>query len=143
ARDRGGPRLVHQLLVYPVTDAPSANASYTENAEGYFLTAAQMHWFWNHYCAGVDASDPYHSPLRARDFRGLPPAVVITAEYDPLRDEGEAYARRLREAGVSVDCTRYPGVIHGFFAMGALLPQARDAVAQAARGLRTAFGTAK
>jgi acetyl esterase/lipase len=101
ARDRGGPRLVFQLLVYPVTDTPSANTtSYRENAEGYFLTAKTMHWFWNHYCGkNPDLSDPYLCPLRAKDLKRLPPALVITAEFDPLRDEGEAYTAHLREAG--------------------------------------------
>src|SRR2546428_1392607 len=85
ARDRGGPPLVFQLLVYPVTDLPSANASYRENAEGYFLTAKSMHWFFAHYCgANPDASDPYLCPLRAKNLRGLPPALVVTAEFDPL-----------------------------------------------------------
>jgi acetyl esterase len=142
ARDRGGPPLVFQLLVYPVTDAPSANtASYRENAEGYFLTAKTMHWFWNHYCGkNPDLSDPYLCPLRARDLKSLPPALVVTAEFDPLRDEGEAYAARLREAGVPATAKRYPGMIHGFFGMGALLTQARVATKEATEALRAAFG---
>src|SRR5438477_329501 len=127
-----GPR--GQLLVYPVTDAPSANAaSYRENAEGYFLTAKMMHWFWNHYCGkNPDLSDPYLCPLRAKDLKRLPPALVVTAEFDPLRDEGEAYAARLREAGVPVASKRYPGMIHGFFGMGPLLTKAREATKEAA-----------
>jgi len=142
ARDRGGPPLVFQLLVYPVTDTPSANtASYRENAEGYFLTAKMMHWFWNHYCGkNPDLSDPYLCPLRAKDLKSLPPALVVTAEFDPLRDEGEAYAARLREAGVPATSKRYPGMIHGFFGMGALLTQARAATKEAAEALRAAFG---
>src|SRR2546426_791332 len=142
--DGGGPRLVFQLLVSPVTDTPSANtASYRENAEGYFLTAKMMHWFWNHYCGkNPDLSDPYLCPLRARDLKRLPPALVITAEFDPLRDEGEAYAARLREAGVPSKLTRYPGMIHGFFGMGALLTKAREATKEAADALRAAFRTA-
>ncbi len=141
ARDRGGPPLVFQLLAYPVTDTPSANtASYRENAEGYFLTAKMMHWFWNHYCGkNPDLSDPYLCPLRARDLKRLPPALVITAEFDPLRDEGEAYAARLREAGIPATSKRYPGMIHGFFGMGALLTQARAATKEAASALRAAF----
>jgi len=141
ARDRGGPPLVFQLLVYPVTDAPSANtASYRENAEGYFLTAKMMHWFWNHYCGkNPDLSDPYLCPLRAKDLKRLPPALVVTAEFDPLRDEGEAYAARLREAGVAATAKRYPGMIHGFFGMGALLTKAREATKEAAEALRAAF----
>src|SRR5436190_2061419 len=142
ARDRGGPPLVFQLLVYPVTDAPSANtASYRENAEGYFLTAKTMHWFWNHYCGkSPDLSDPYLCPLRARDLKHLPPALVVTAEFDPLRDEGEAYAARLREAGSQAHVKRYAGMIHGFFGMGPLLTQARAATKEAAEALRAAFG---
>ena len=141
ARDRGGPPLVFQLLVYPVTDTPSAKtASYRENAEGYFLTAKMMHWFWNHYCGkNPDLSDPYLCPLRAKDLKRLPPALVVTAEFDPLRDEGEAYAARLREAGNQADLKRYPGMIHGFFGMGPLLTKAREATKEAASMLRAAF----
>ena len=143
ARDRGGPPLVFQLLVYPVTDAPSANtASYRENAEGYFLTARTMRWFWNHYCGkNPDLEDPYLCPLRAKSLKDLPPALVVTAEFDPLRDEGEAYGARLREAGNQVLVKRYPGMIHGFFGMGTLLTQARTATKEAAGALRAAFGT--
>jgi acetyl esterase len=140
ARDRGGPRLVFQLLVYPVTDAPSDNASYRENGSGYFLTTAQMHWFWTLYAGSrADARDPYLCPLRADDLRGLPPALVVTAEHDPLRDEGEAYARRLREAGVAARSVRYAGVFHGFFAMGTVLARGREATADATAALRAAF----
>lgn len=140
ARERGGPRLVHQLLVYPVTDARCDTASYEANAEGYFLTREAMRWFWQHYLPSeAHGADPLASPLRARDLAGLPPATVITAEFDPLRDEGEAYARRLEEAGVPVRHRRYDGVIHGFFGMGAVLPKARDAMALAAAELRAAF----
>ena len=142
ARDRGGPALVHQLLVYPVTDAPGDTASYRDNAEGYFLTAASMHWFWKHYTGAVkNPLDPYACPLRATNHGGLPPALVITAEFDPLRDEGEAYAARLRDAGVPVQMSRYPGMIHGFFGMGSLLDQGKAAIAGAVKGLRSAFGT--
>ena len=132
-----------RTCIYPVTDLPSANMSYRENGEGYFLTAKSMHWFFAHYCgANPDASDPYLCPLRAKNLGGLPPALVVTAEFDPLRDEGEAYAARLREAGVRTKLTRYPGMIHGFFGMGPLLTQARAATKDAADALRSAFGTA-
>ena len=142
ARDRGGPPLVHQLLVYPVTDAPGDNASYRDNGAGYLLTAEMMRWFWGHYTAGeTSRRDAFLSPLHARDLRGLPPALVITAEFDPLRDEGEAYAERLRAAGVAVRCSRYPGMIHGFFGMTALLDRAREAIDEAASALRAAFGS--
>jgi acetyl esterase len=142
ARDRGGPRLVFQLLVYPATDAPGADdhPSYRDNAEGYFLTGAMMHWFWSHYCGGKpDLADPYLCPNRAPDVAGLPPAFVITAEFDPLRDEGEAYAKRLRAAGVPAEAKRYPGMIHGFFSMGGIIAGARQATADAAAVLRSAF----
>ena len=142
ARDRGTPRLVYQLLVYPVTDGACDTASYEENADGYFLTRDMMRWFWNHYLAAAgDRRDPYHSPLRAARFNGLPPALVITAEFDPLRDEGEAYAERLRAAGVPVQLTRYHGLVHGFFGLGAVLDQAKTAMAEASGGLRAAFAS--
>jgi acetyl esterase len=140
ARDRRGPRLAFQLLVYPVADARFDTASYRDNAEGYFLTANMMKWFWRKYLADpADAENPYASPLRAKDLAGLPPGLCITAEFDPLRDEGEAYAARLREAGVRVATSRYDGMFHGFFGMGALIDQGRTAVAEAASALRKAF----
>src|SRR5207244_5927670 len=99
------------------------------------------HWFWSHYLGDdVAARDPRACPLHASDFRNLPPALVLTAEFDPLRDEGEAYAGRLREAGVPVKLVRYDGLIHGFFGMSAVLDRARDTVAEAVAALRDAFG---
>ena len=140
AKDRGGPAIVFQLLIYPVTDFNLDTASYKENAEGYLLTRQSMHWFWNHYLTTeADGSHPHASPLRAQDLAGLPPALVITAEYDPLRDEGEAYAQRLRDGGVRVQYTCYPGMIHGFFGMTAMMDKAKEAVAQASGALREAF----
>jgi acetyl esterase len=142
ARDRGQPALKHQLLIYPVTDAACNTPSYSQNAEGYFLTKAAMQWFWGHYLGrDADPSNPLASPLRAHSFKGLPPAMVITAEYDPLRDEGESYANRLRDAGIPVQLTRYEGMIHGFFTMGAILDQGRKALEQAAAALRTALAS--
>jgi acetyl esterase/lipase len=129
ARERGGPPIRSQVLVYPVIDVACDTPSYTENAEGYFLDAAGMHWFWAHYLGpDGDGTHPYASPIRAGDLSGLPPAIVITAEYDPLRDEGEAYAEALQAAGVPVSTRRYDGMIHGFVSMPMLFPEADDAM---------------
>jgi acetyl esterase len=144
ARDRGGPKLVFQLLIYPVTDYNFGTGSYQQNADGYLLTKNAMVWFWNHYLRNEDdGRNPYASPLQARDLSGLPPAFVITAEFDPLRDEGEAYAARLREAGVPVDAKRYDGMIHGFFQMAGVLDQGKQAIADAAAHLKHAFAKEK
>ena len=142
ARDRGGPKLAFQLLVYPVTDADFETRSYRENAEGYFLTRADMVWFWNHYAPRQeDRRNPYAAPLRAASLRGLPPALVITAEFDPLCDDGNAYAARLREDGVPVRLSQQDGLIHGFFQMGAVIDRGRASVDEAARALKDAFAT--
>jgi acetyl esterase len=140
ARDRGKPAICFQLLIYPVIDAGCDSPSYGENAEGYFLTKDAMQWFWHHYVRNdADRNHPYASPLRARNLSGLPAALVITAEFDPLRDEGERYAEGLRAAGTPVQLTRYDGMIHGFFAMSAVIDQGRTAIRQSAAALRTAF----
>ena len=140
ARERGGPPIGFQLLVYPVLDYNFDTPSYRENAEGYVLYKADMEYYWRHYLADErDGSNPLASPLRAESLSGLPPALVITAELDPLRDEGEAYAARLEQAGVPVTCTRYDGMIHGFFGMGAVVDKGRQAIGQAGRALREAF----
>jgi acetyl esterase len=140
ARDRRGPALRHQLLIYPVTDADFSRPSYRENAEGYLLTARAMEWFWGHYVPdAAQRQDPYAAPLRAKDLSGLPPAFVLTAEYDPLRDEGEAFAARLQQAGVPTRLQRYDGAIHGFFAMGLLAEVARRAIDDAAAEARRAL----
>ena len=139
ARDRGGPALSYQLLIYPVTApaAGTASASYQQNAEGYLLTKASMEWFWDHYLAAPDdGKNPYASPLLAPDLRNLPPAMVITAEFDPLRDEGQAYAQRLREAGVSVKTSYYDGMIHGFFWMAGALDRGKELIAEIGTELR-------
>jgi acetyl esterase len=136
ARDRGGPALAYQLLVYPVTDHDFERPSYRENADGYLMSAAGMRWFWDQYVDDVDArSHPEASPVRGT-CAGLPPAHVVTAELDPLRDEGEAFAERLREAGVAVTHTRYDGVVHGFFGMVDVLEPAQLAFAEAVVCLR-------
>lgn len=139
ARDRGGPPIIFQLLIYPATMAAFDTESYRDNADGYLLTTADMRWFWNHYLdRSNDAANPYASPLMAK-LTGLPPALVITAEFDPLRDEGEQYAHRLEEAGVAARLTRYDGMIHGFFGMGHLMDKAKAAVQQACANLRMVF----
>jgi acetyl esterase len=141
ARDRHGPSIVFQLLIYPVVNHAFDTASYTENAEGYWLLRDDMRWFWNHYLRDEqDGRNPYASPLRAENLASLPPAFVITAEFDPLRDEGEAYAARLRESGVPVKLTRYDGMIHDFVNIGEL-SQSRVAIDEAAAELRKAFAT--
>ncbi len=141
ARDKGGPKIIYQLLIYPATDYYiPGTASLRENADGYFLTRDTMVWFFNHYTSSEkDAHNPLLSPLQAKDFSNLPPALVITAEYDPLRDEGEMYAAKLQEVGVSVTVTRYNGMIHGFFTMAGIMDQSKIAIAEAAATLRTAF----
>lgn len=140
ARDRGGPALRFQLLIYPATDATMALPSFRENGDGYLLTAADMRWFYGYYLrTPADATDPLASPLHAGRFDGLPPAFVLTAEFDPLRDEGEAYAARLRAAGVPVELRRYDGMIHGFVPMLGALARAREAVADMGRALHTAL----
>jgi acetyl esterase len=137
ARSRGGPALRFQLLVYPVTDADFERPSYRDHAEGFFLTRDAMRWFWDHYVPDPAARrHPHAAPLHAPDLTGLPATYVLTAEYDPLRDEGEAFAERLREAGVPVACTRGEGMIHGFFSMTTLSPRADALFEEAARALR-------
>jgi acetyl esterase/lipase len=144
ARDRNAAVPIFQLLVYPVTDYfIPGTPSYRQNADGYFLTRDDMVWFWNHYLNdAAEAANPYACPLRATSQAGLPPALVITAEFDPLRDEGEMYAARLRESGVTAQLVHYEGMIHGFFSMGGVLDQGRNALALAAAQLRAAFDLA-
>jgi len=142
SRDENGPRIALQALVYPVTDLSSFDTgSYLEFAEDHYLTRDLMIWFRDHYLAHPDdARDPLASPLLALDLRGLPLALVITAECDPLRDEGEAYAKRLRDAGVQVTMTRYAGMIHPFFSLAGALPQALEAYQQVAGAIAAAAG---
>ena len=133
ARDRKKPAIAFQMLIYPVTDHSYETGSYRDNADGYLLTKDSMVWFWDHYLRTAgDGAEPYASPLRAQDLKGLPPAMVVTTEFDPLRDEGEAYANRLKQAGVPVKLKRYDGLIHGFFMMTGFFPQALQAVDEAA-----------
>ena len=130
------PGFAAQLLIYPVTDFSSERPSHRENAEGLFLTADDMAWFRSLYVGDRDLSDPRISPLMAADLGGLPPAVVITAEFDPLRDDGEAYAEALEAAGVPVRRRRFDGLIHGFFAMGTASTAALDAADEVCAELR-------
>jgi acetyl esterase len=133
ARDRGGPKIARQVLIYPVTDHRFDTPSYRDCAEGYLLTREAMRWFWRHYLHNrAEGRHPYASPLRAGDLAGLPPALIVTCEYDPLRDEGEAYGARLRAAGVPAKVSRYDGMIHGCFWMCGVLDRSRQLVQEIA-----------
>jgi acetyl esterase len=141
ARERGGPKIGLQVLVYPVTDLTSFDTpSYLAYAENHFLTRRDMIWFRDHYVGGEQgARDPLASPLHHPDLSGLPAAHIITAECDPLRDEGEAYAKRLEQAGTRVTLSRHAGTIHGFFTLSAFLAAGRSAHAEVAAVLRQTF----
>jgi acetyl esterase/lipase len=141
AKDRKGPKIRYQVLFIPATDASVDTKSYHDYATGRFLPRAFMKYGWDLYVPDAKTRDnPYVSPLRASidQLKGLPPALVITAENDPLRDEGEAYARKLKEAGVVVDAVRYNGTIHDFVLLNALrhVPSTEAAIEQASEGLR-------
>jgi acetyl esterase len=139
ARDAGGPPLAFQLLVYPLVDFTDDSPSMREYADGHFLTAAGLEWFAQHYLpAAVDRRQPWVSPLHAK-LAGLPPAFIQTAECDPLRDQGEAFARRLQEAGVRTELKRYEGMFHPFFSLPGAIDGGRTAIADAAAALRTAL----
>jgi acetyl esterase len=141
-RDAGESGPAFQMLIYPATDSSKQSASRVAFAEGYFLTKELMDWFWKAYVpAGTDLSDLRLSPLLARDFKGLPPAFVLTAGYDPLRDEGRAYADRLIDAGVKTTYVNYPGTIHGFFSLTRFLSQGIKANDEAAAVLGAHFAT--
>ncbi len=139
-KQEGGAMPSFQLLIYPATDNHTDSASRKDLAEGYFLTGPLMKWFFDHYApAGVDRSDPRISPLLARDVSGLPPAFVLTAGFDPLRDEGRHYADRLLQAGIKVTYTNYPGTIHGFFSLTRFLKQGIRANDEAGYALKLHF----
>ena len=140
ARDAGGPEIVGQGLLTPVTDLEMSSGSYAENAEGYVLTAALMKWFCDHYADEADRSDHRASPLRADDLSGLPPAIVITCEFDPLRDEGAAYARALAEAGVQVQHIAARGHTHTSLTMVDIVLSGANIRAEIANALREFFG---
>ena len=139
ARDRGGPPLRFQLLVYPVVDLSHTHPSIDENGEGYVLTKERILWFRHNYLGDGDHADPLVSPIRTADLAGLPPALVITAEMDPLRDEGAAYAERLRTAGVDATHSLYEGQVHTFFGMGTLYPAGTAAIDESGDALRKAL----
>jgi acetyl esterase len=140
ARDAGGPAIAFQLLVYPATDMTGSFPSHVENGTGYLLDTDAMTWFLENYLAGADPLHPDASPIHVEDLSGLPPALVVTAEFDPLRDEGEAYAARLREAGVKVTTSRYDGMIHGFYGLDSLFDSAKKATSETTMAVRDALG---
>ncbi len=140
ARDAGGPVIRFQALIYPTTDARGGYASVVENGEGIFLSADTMVWFYEQYGrSDADKNDWRASPILAPDLSGLPPALVITAEFDPLRDEGEAYGEALRAAGNDVTIHRYDGMTHVFVQLAGMLEPGRQAIAEVATALRGAF----
>lgn len=140
ARDRSGPGLAAQVLIYPNTDYRGNTQSMHAATDPALFNHHSVAWYWNHYLAKAeDGLNPLVSPLLADDHSSLPPALVITAEYDPLRDEGEAYADRLRAAGVSVESTRYTGMPHGFVGMAGILDGGRQALSQVATYLADKF----
>jgi acetyl esterase len=141
-RLRGELPLRAQALIYPITDSALSTPSYREYSDGHGLSAASMRRFWNLYLDGADGRAPDASPLRADDLSGLPPAYVVTAEEDVLRDEGEAYAARLRDAGVPTELVRWPGTIHGFFRWLAIAGAAREAIDAVGAALRRALAPA-
>ena len=137
ARDRGGPAIAFQLLIYPATDMALQTPARKENAVGYFLEEKTMNYFYDLYVPkGTDENNPYLSPLRAKNFAGLPAAYVITAQYDVLRDEGRIYAEKLQAAGVKVKLVNYDGLIHGIFTMSGAISAAGPAIADAAKALK-------
>jgi len=140
-RDEGGPSVALQVMIYPATQPSFEMLSYYENAEGYWLLTKDVIWFWENYLGGSEAArtDPYACPGTAADLRDLPPAVVITGDFDPVRDDGDIYALKLRAAGVPVVARRFQGMIHGFVALPAEIPAGRSAIRMIARATRRAW----
>ena len=140
AQERGAPSLALQLLLYPVIDHNANLPSSRENAEGYFLTTEMMGWFWDHYLRDkTDSENPLASPLRAKRLQGVAPAAIFTAEFDPLRDEGAEYAKKLRAAGIPVEYKCHEGLIHGYMGMAKAVEPAGKALQEAAQVLRKTF----
>ena len=141
ARDRGGPSIALQVLAYPITDFDLETESYLRFAEGFHLTRSDMAWYWDQYAPKIeDRRHPWASPMRAEDLSGLPPALVITAGHDVLRDEGASYAQRMRDSGVAVTLSCYEGMIHGFLRRYPFFDQGRVAIEEIGAALRRAFG---
>jgi acetyl esterase len=139
--DKTAPKISYQLLIYPATDMVMTTESHKKFAEGHLLTRAAMDWFQEQYLNGAaDREDWRASPLRAKSLAGLPPAYVLVAGNDPLRDEGEAYADALKKAGVPVAFREFPGQVHGFVVLGKIMPQAGQAIAEMGTALKLAFG---
>ena len=143
SRDRGGPSLVHQSIINPMLDLDFDTESYLRNAEGYFLTRRTMMWYWEQYLQSAEDKDnPYALPLRAGDLSGLPPALLLAGEYDPLLSETEAYAARLQAAGVPATFTHYPGASHNFYNMPPTVDVAVRAMTEIIDAVKAAFGSA-
>ncbi|MCY4343335.1 MAG: alpha/beta hydrolase [Gammaproteobacteria bacterium] len=140
ARDEAGPKIDFQLLLYPVADHDLSRPSYVDNGAGYILETPTMRWFWEHYCPDpAGRSHPHASPLRATDHGELPPALVMTAEFDPLRDEGNFYAETLAAAGTQVEAICYDGLVHDFFATAQQFKASRAPFKAACAALRKAL----
>ncbi|MEU9860669.1 alpha/beta hydrolase [Streptomyces sp. NPDC047971] len=140
ARDRGGPEIACQALYYPMLDPTRSRPSHRENAQGYFLTADHLRWYWDGYLPDpATRTSPYAAPLAGADLSGLPPAQIVTAGFDPLRDDGLAYADALTAAGVAVRARHHAGMFHGFLSMAGALPEAAEAREAAFADLRAAL----
>jgi acetyl esterase len=137
ARERRGPHLAFQALLYPMTDPQCGRESMQQYADGYFLTRDSVYWFWSCYLPRHELENPLAAPLCTADLTGLPPATIVSAEYDPLRDQVEAYAARLREAGIPVIGRRYLGMIHGFMSMPHVTAMATRALADVSEDLKS------
>lgn len=144
ARDRGGVRPAAQVLAYPVLDDVCDTPSYQEFAEGYIVASEDMRWYWRQYLnRPEEGAEPYAAPMKSTDLSGLPPALIITAECDPIRDDGERYAARLEAAGVPTTQSRYAGALHGFFAQPGLMATGTAAVAEATAFLEQVMGSGR
>jgi acetyl esterase len=142
ARDRGGPKIAYQALIYPIADCDFERPSYPENGKGYFLTFREIKWFWRQYVESPEQmQEPYASPLRAKSLADLPPAYVLTAKYDPLRDEGRAYAEALQAAGVPTTLREFDGMFHGFVKRWDLFDDAKTATHELAAAIHQAIGS--